>query len=153
MSLEQRAWSRGAAGVGAGPTRDPGKHLFFFSFVYFVCLWSCAVAQHSEESNTVLQCSGAKEGDGSNGAITFFSSLCCKKKRRRRRRWQHCCCCLLFLPAMELHYRATPRRRQQQLLSPFSAWCGATLQRSSTKKATAAAQATFALVELRYSAA
>jgi hypothetical protein len=37
-SLEQRAWSK-----GAGPTRelewDPGKHLTFFSLVYFVCLF------------------------------------------------------------------------------------------------------------------
>ncbi len=42
------AWSRGAARVGAGPMRepeqDPGKHLTFFSLVYFVCLWSCFVA-------------------------------------------------------------------------------------------------------------
>jgi hypothetical protein len=42
-SLEQRAWSRGASGAGAGPMwepeRDLGKHLTFFSLVYFVCLF------------------------------------------------------------------------------------------------------------------
>jgi len=42
-SLEQRAWSRGAGGAGAGPMwepkRDLGKHLTFFSLVYFVCLF------------------------------------------------------------------------------------------------------------------
>jgi hypothetical protein len=33
------AWSRGAARAGVGPMRDPSKHLTFFSFVYFVCLF------------------------------------------------------------------------------------------------------------------
>ncbi len=27
--------------AGTGPTQDPGKH-FFFVFILFVCLWSCA---------------------------------------------------------------------------------------------------------------
>ncbi len=45
---ELGAWSQLGAGAslelgaaGAGPTQDPGKH-FFFVFILFVCLWSCA---------------------------------------------------------------------------------------------------------------
>ncbi len=102
-SLEQRAWSRGAAGAGAGPTRDPGKHLTFFSLVYFVCLFvelHCTrytALQHSSTSSVcfygaalhrsiakkaTLRCSACfarkkkeEEGDGSIATIAFFFFL------------------------------------------------------------------------------
>ncbi len=85
QELGAGAWSRGAvAGAKAGPTRDPGKHFYFFfsfvCFVYFVCsslLCSCgATAQRSKEGNTALQCC--------RHLLLFFFAT--KETKRRRRR-------------------------------------------------------------------
>jgi hypothetical protein len=66
-SLEQRAWSRGAIGAGTRPTRepeqDPGKHLTFFSLVYFVCLF------------VELLCSAAPQD--TLRFATQFHKICC----------------------------------------------------------------------------
>jgi hypothetical protein len=47
-------------------------------------LWSCVVAQHSEEGNDALQRSGAKEGDGSNNAVAFFFFFVLQKKKKKK---------------------------------------------------------------------
>ncbi len=87
-------WSKGTvAGVGAGPSWDPGKHLSSF-----LLLWSC-VATHCKKKK--------KKGNGSNVAIAFFFFFlfCCAAALL-----EHCC------SAMQ------QRRRRQQLPSPSSSY-------------------------------
>ncbi len=122
-------WSRGAvAGVGVGPTRDLGKHLyFFFSFVCFVCsslLCSCGAAlQHN-----ICSCGVALQRSIAKKATPFF--FFATEETKRRRRWQHCCRCLL-LPLMEQRYNTTQQRRRQQQCcyrNPNLAKCGGEAQ-------------------------
>jgi len=101
------AWSRGAAGAGAGAMRDPGKHLTFF-FSRLFCLFVCGAALHKIRSTVMqlhkqrlflwscvaLQHNGAKEGDCSNAAVAFFFFFL----------WSYA--------GLELRCSAAPRRRR-----------------------------------------
>jgi hypothetical protein len=79
--LGARAWSKGAARAGAGPTQDPGKHLFFLSclfclFVYGAALHkirSVAVQLHKQHLLLLLCVAGkTKEEEGDGIALFFF---------------------------------------------------------------------------------
>jgi hypothetical protein len=100
---QERAWSRGAwsggaAGARAGPTRHSGKHLTFFSFIYFLCLFvelRCTryAALHRNSTNRVCSYGAALQR-----SITKKATA------------------------------ATPRRNRRQLPSPASPRRGAALQ-------------------------
>jgi hypothetical protein len=76
-SLELGAWSywsKGAvARAGAGPTRDPGKHLYFFSRLFVLFVFLCYVL-------VKLRCSATFP------LVELFFSAVEETKRRRRRR-------------------------------------------------------------------
>ncbi len=176
----ERAWSRGAWSSELGarerlePERDPGKHLTFFSLVYFVCLFvelhciryavlqrnstrsiysygaalQCSIAKKAtlryNACFAALQRSGTKEGDDNNAATAFFFLLWSCAAQLHEE--GDGSCRRLLLPGVELRCSAAPRRRQRQLLSPSFAWCGPAALRSSTKKATTTAVAFFSLL-------
>ncbi len=92
--LGARAWSRGAVEARAGPTRerDPGKHLTFFSLVYFDCLFvelRCKKRRRrrrrqqlpspsSSCCGAALQRSSTKKVMATTLPSPSSSSLCCK---------------------------------------------------------------------------
>jgi len=84
----ERAWSRGAVGAGARPTRDPSKHLTFFSLVYFVCLFVelCCIRyttlQRIIAKKATLRCSAAQRKKGM--AVTFFFFFVLQEKKKKK---------------------------------------------------------------------
>jgi hypothetical protein len=108
--LEQGAWSNEhGTGERLEPERDLGKHLTFFSLVYFVYLFVCGATLQRNSTTYAALCSAAPQATlalvklramqhNEEGNVALQRLFCCATAQQSERsRRQRCCRRLLLL--------------------------------------------------------